>query len=50
MEFFADKKWNESYRFGFYGEYCQQSDYFEWTKFNQYPWDIQLLIVSWFMF
>ena len=50
MEYFDGKTWGQSYRFGFYGEYCQKSDYFEWNKWSQYPWDIKLLIASWFVF
>ena len=50
MELIDGKSWTDAYRFGFYGEYCQKINYFQWSKFNDYPWDIRLVVVSWFIF
>ena len=50
MEFSNDVKWVKGYRIGLLGEYCDPDDYFSADKWNQYEWDIQLLIVSWFLF
>ena len=50
MEFFNGTNWFKSYRIGFLGEYCNESDYFEFNKWNEYPLDIKFLIISWFIF
>ena len=52
MEFYADGdiNWVKAYRIGFMGEYCSKDDYFQSSKWNEYPMDIQFLIVSWFIF
>ena len=52
MEFYGNKEydWIESWKTGFLGTYCDESDYFAFYKFKQYDWDIQFLVVSWFIF
>ena len=52
MEFYGNKEydWIESWKTGFSGTYCDEDDYLIFYRFNQYDWDIQLLVVSWFMF
>merc|ERR1712228_727651 len=43
MEFYGGNKWTESYRIGIRGEYCDESDYFSFDKWNEYEWDIRFL-------
>ena len=55
MEYFSDalysgENWVRAYGIGFLGEYCDESDYFEFGKWNEYEWHIRFLIVSWFIF
>ena len=50
MEYFDGIKWSDAYRFGLYGEYCQKDDYFQWDKWSEYSWDIQFLVIGWFVF
>eukprot|EP01084_Bolivina_argentea_P255372 429504_1 len=50
IEFFKTKDWIGAYRIGFLGEYCNESDYFQFDKWNKYPMDIQFVIISWFLF
>ena len=50
MELYSDSNWVEAHRIGFLGEYCNESDYFAVNKWNDYDWDIQFLIISWFLF
>ena len=50
MEFFDDTKWAKAIRIGFVGDYCDQNDYFSFSKWDQYDWDVRFLIVSWLLF
>ena len=50
MEFYSGQKWVDAYRIGFFGEYCERSDYFEFGNWDEYDWKIQFLIISWFIF
>ena len=50
MELYSGENWVKAYRIGSFGEYCGEDDYFSFNKWNDYHWDIQLLIVSWFLF
>ena len=50
MELYAGGNWVEAYRIGFFAEYCNKDDYFAFNKWSEYEWNIQLLIVSWFIF
>ena len=52
MEFYGEGKydWINSWETGILGTYCNEDDYFLFSKFHQYNWDMQLLIVSWFIF
>eukprot|EP01084_Bolivina_argentea_P083490 151151_1 len=48
VPFCNEQKWFESYFFGFYGRYCPMKDRLSIN--NAYDTDIQVLIVSWFIF
>ena len=50
MEFYDEFDWTKSWRTGFLGHYCNKEDYFAFSKWNEYNWDIQFLVVSWFVF
>ena len=52
MEFYGDKEYNwvQSLETGLLGTYCDENDYFQFDRFHEYDWDIQLLVVSWFIF
>merc|ERR1712228_202953 len=45
LEFYANGNWIKSYRIGMRGEYCDESDYFSFDKWNDYDWDIRFLII-----
>ena len=50
MELYAGQSWIDAYKIGFLGQYCEEEDYFQFSKWNQYQWDIKYLIISWFLF
>ena len=51
MELYSGQNgWVKSYGIGFFGEYCRESDYVDFGRWNEYPLDIQFLIVSWILF
>ena len=52
MEFYGYKgyDWIHAWETGFLGTYCDPNDYFAFSKFSQYDWDIRVLIISWFIF
>eukprot|EP01084_Bolivina_argentea_P153962 268419_1 len=50
MELYSGNTWSKAYRIGFLAEYCNESDYFQLNKWNEYPMHIQFLIFSWFVF
>ena len=50
MEFYNGSNWINAYKVGFFGEYCDQNDYFQFGKWNDYPSDIQFLVISWILF
>ena len=50
MALYGGESWPNSYRFGFFGEYCNETDYFQLGKWDSYSWDIQFLIFSWILF
>ena len=50
MEFFNGAKYTDAYNIGFKGMYCDTNDYFHTNKFNEYSWDVWVLIVTWFFF
>ena len=50
MEVYSGQDWVTSYKIGFLGQYCDEKDYFTADKWNEYDWDIRLLVISWFLF
>eukprot|EP01084_Bolivina_argentea_P242100 406250_1 len=48
--FYMGRGWIKSYEFGFYADYCNTNEYFNFSKWNMYSWDVRFLVACWIIF
>ena len=50
VQFWHTRDWNQSFEIAVFGGYCDETDWFAFYKWGEYPTDIQFLIISWVLF